>query len=172
MAAGTPITLTGAALGSSGATVQWQVSTNKGKTFTDITGENEQTYSFTPQLTDSGKLYQAVFSKPSGMKTGSITLTVDIPPSMTTVSSNQTAAASTSQKATFTASASSRTPKPGVQWQVSSDGGNTWNAIKGVTSTTLSLNKVSGTQNGTKYRAVFTNLAGQVFSSAATMTVN
>ncbi len=171
VAAGTPITLTAVVPGTSGATIQWQVSTNKGKNFTSIAGATGATYTFTPQLTDSGKVYQAIFSNPAGTKTGAVTLTVDVPPGSTTGPANQTVAAGTSQMATFTASASVGTPTPTIQWQVSSDGGLTFTNITGATLSRLTLTNLTAAQDGNRYRAVFTNPVGQVSTPAATLTV-
>jgi hypothetical protein len=74
---------------------------------------------------------------------------------------------------TFTAAATG-TPTPTVQWQVSTDGGLTWNNITGNTSaqtTTLILLTTNTNMNGYQYRAVFTNSVGTATSSAATLTV-
>jgi hypothetical protein len=46
-----------------------------------------------------------------------------------------------------------------VQWQISTDGGATWNNIPGATSTTLSFT-VQLSDNGNQYHAVFTNGCG------------
>ncbi len=170
VAAGTPITLTAASLGSSGATVLWQVRTPKDKTFTNIPGATALSLAFTPQQTDSGNLYQAVFSKPTGTKTATVTLTVDAPPTITAGPANQTVAAGTSQKAIFTASASG-TPMPSVQWQVSSDGGLTFSNLAGATATKLTLSYLTATQDGNCYRAVWSNPVGQPCTSAAVLTV-
>lgn len=70
--------------------------------------------------------------------------------------------------ATFT-SASSGSPLPIVQWQVSTDG-NIWTDISGATSATLTF-ATSGTDNGKQYRAVWTNSVGSVNSNAALLTV-
>ncbi|HBB87033.1 MAG TPA: hypothetical protein DC047_05410, partial [Blastocatellia bacterium] len=70
---------------------------------------------------------------------------------------------------TFTA-ASSGFPPPTVQWQVSSGGG-PFTDIPGATSNTLTFT-ANISQDGNKYRAVFTNAGGSATSSAATLTVN
>lgn len=61
-------------------------------------------------------------------------------------------------------------PIPTVQWQRSTNGGSTWNAVAGATATTYSRT-VSTTDNGHSYRAVFTNSSGSVTTSAAVVTV-
>lgn len=71
--------------------------------------------------------------------------------------------------ASFTASATG-SPTITVQWQVSTDGGQTFTNVAGATSDTLTF-YVYSSENGYKYRAVFTNSAGVTFSSIATLTV-
>ena len=71
---------------------------------------------------------------------------------------------------TFTAAASG-TPTPTVQWQFSTDNGATWSNISGATSTSLSI-QANASDNGTRFRAVFTNSSGSVATNAATLTVN
>ncbi len=70
----------------------------------------------------------------------------------------------------FTASASG-TPPPSVQWQLSTDGGASFNDISGATSSTLSFTTQLA-DNGLRYRAVFTNGAGSVNSLSALLTIN
>jgi hypothetical protein len=69
----------------------------------------------------------------------------------------------------FTAAATGD-PAPTVQWQISSDGGATFINIPGATATTLTF-RASARQNGNQYRAVFSNAAGTVASTAATLTM-
>jgi len=57
-----------------------------------------------------------------------------------------------------------------VQWQVSTGGG-AFSNVSGATSTTLSF-ATALTQNGNRYRAVFTNSVGPATTTAATLTVN
>src|SRR5258707_8821267 len=89
-------------------------------------------------------------------------------PTITTQPTNQTVTAG--QTATFTAAATG-SPTPTVQWQVSTDGGVTFNNVSGATSTTLSFTTALS-QNGNQYQAVFTNSAGTATTTAATLTVN
>ena len=62
-------------------------------------------------------------------------------------------------------------PTPTVQWQVSTNGGSSFSNISGATSATYTINAVTASQNGYKYRAVFTNSAGTATTSVATLTV-
>jgi hypothetical protein len=54
---------------------------------------------------------------------------------------------------------------------VSTDGGNTFTNIAGATSTTLTLTDTKASQNGYRYRAVFTNSIGSKTTTAAILTV-
>ncbi len=67
----------------------------------------------------------------------------------------------------FTATGS---PAVTVQWQVSTDGGATFEDIPGATSSTLTFNATLA-DNGQKYRAVLTNSEGTVNTAIATLTV-
>ncbi|GAA4724013.1 immunoglobulin domain-containing protein [Phytohabitans rumicis] len=70
---------------------------------------------------------------------------------------------------TFTAAATG-TPAPTVRWQVSPDGAQTWHDLAGATETTLSF-PARSTQDGYRYRALFTNELGTTRTTAATLTV-
>jgi hypothetical protein len=61
-------------------------------------------------------------------------------------------------------------PAPTVRWQVSPDGGQTWQDVAGETTTTLSFTARS-TQDGYRYRAAFTNALGTTRSTAAALTI-
>jgi hypothetical protein len=169
VAQGTTVTITTAASSNPAALVQWYVSTNKGKTYSPIPGANSLTLTFTAQQSDSGNLYQAIFtSTHSSTKTAAVTLTVDLPPAV--ISQPASVSVAAGKKATFSAAASG-TPAATVQWQVSTDGGKTFTNIQGATAANLMLNNVAASQNGYEYRAVFTNPVGQVASKAVTLTV-
>ena len=60
--AGTPVAFTTAAIGYPIPTVQWQVSSDNGETFTDLAGATSSAFSFTAQLTERGNLYRAVYT--------------------------------------------------------------------------------------------------------------
>ena len=91
----------------------------------------------------------------------------DDPPAITLDPVSQTV--TRGQTVTFTANASG-TPIPGVQWQLSTNGGGSFTNIVGATAKTLSFSTTSR-QNGNQYRAVFSNSAGTATTSAATLTV-
>ncbi len=152
-------------------TQQWQVSTDGGTTFTNISGATHPTLTL-DNVTASmnGYEYRAVFTNSVGTTpTTAATLAVQFAPAMTVNPANQTVTAG--QAATFTTSASGN-PTPTIQWQVSTDHGETFNDISGATNLTLTLTSVTTAQNGYQYRAVFTNSIGSITTSIATLTVN
>jgi hypothetical protein len=105
------------------------------------------------------------------LDTGSGTLTTEVkgnqPPVVTAQPSSQTVVAGSA--VTLTAAASG-TPVPGVQWQVSGDGGKTFGNISGATATTLTFT-AQAAQDGDRYRAVFSSATGQAITNAAVLSV-
>ena len=76
----------------------------------------------------------------------------------------------TGSPATFI-SAASGNPVPTVQWQVSTDNGNTWNDILSATNPTYSFTTSTG-DNSKQYKAIWTSSAGSVSSNPASLMVN
>jgi hypothetical protein len=68
---GKTATFTAAARGTPTPTVQWQVSTNGGTSWSDISGATNTTHSFTAASGDDGKQYRAVFTTTAGSATSS-----------------------------------------------------------------------------------------------------
>lgn len=165
---GSQATFTAAAFGNPTPSVQWQVSANSGTTYTNVAGATSTTLNVTTNVTQNHYLYRAVFSNAAGTATTApATLTVQTAPSITIQPTSQTVASGS--QVTLTAAAIGD-PTPTVQWQVSTDGGKTYNNISGATSTTLKF-VAAASQNGYLYRAVFTNAIGSVITSAAKLTV-
>jgi hypothetical protein len=166
--AGQSATFTAAASGNPAPAVQWQFSADGGTTFNNILGATSTTYTFTAEPSENGDEYQAVFTNSVGtVNTDAASLTVNSLPVITVQPSSETV--NQGQQATFTAAATG-TPTPGVQWQVSTDGGTTFTSISGTGSATYSFTTAAG-ENGNEYRAAFTNTAGTVYSAAATLTL-
>ncbi|HEX2702938.1 MAG TPA: G1 family glutamic endopeptidase, partial [Solirubrobacteraceae bacterium] len=168
VAAGATASFTAAASGGPPPSVEWLLSTDGGATWSLILGASSSTYSFTATAAQSGDEFEAVFWNSSSAATSSpATLTIGTAPQVTTQPSSATVAAG--NPGSFTAAASG-TPAPSVQWQVSTDGGNTWGSIAGATSSTY-LFTTSGQESGYEYRAVFTNAVGSATSGAAALTL-
>jgi hypothetical protein len=68
---GNTATFTANASGSPTPTVQWQVSTNGGSSWGNISGATNTTYSFTTVSGDNGNQYRAVFTNTAGSATSS-----------------------------------------------------------------------------------------------------
>jgi hypothetical protein len=169
-------------------TEQWQVSTDGGDTFSNITdggvysGTASATLSITGATTDmNGYEYRNLFTNGSNTATTTpSTLTVDFAPTITTNPTSSTI--NTGSSTTFTVAAAGN-PTPSVQWQVSTDGGNNFNNLtdggiySGSATSTLTVTEATLTENGYEYRAIFSNTlfdAGEpttATTAAATLTV-
>lgn len=166
--AGNSVSFSAAATSTPSPALQWQVSTNGGSSWNDIAGATSSPLTFTAAASQNGNRYRAVFTNTCTSTNGSsATLTVDTAPSVTTNPSTQSVCSG--NPASFSASASG-SPAPTLQWQVSTDGGSTFNDIPGATSSPLTFTASSG-DDGKRYRAVFTNTCGTSNSTAATLTV-
>ena len=120
--AGSMVTLTAAASGNPAATVQWEVSTDGGQTFTSIAGATSANYTFAAEGVDNGYLYRAVFSAGTDtVLTNTAALTVNTIPTVTTSPASQTVNAGGTVSLTAAASGN---PTPTVQWQVNKNDGN------------------------------------------------
>ncbi len=168
-----------------GATYQWQVSTDGGNTFNNISNTGVYTGVTTSTLTVTGATavmnnyqYRAVVSANCGLSnSNAATLTVNTAPVITTqpvVSTTICAGSNTS----YTVGASGN----GVsyQWQLSTTGaGGPWNNISnggvytGVTSATLNITGSTAAMNGYLYRAVATGTCSPAATSNnASLAVN
>lgn len=131
-----------------------------------VTLSADGTLSGTP-TTPGSYTFDVAAANPDGASSQQVTMNVDAPPTVTTQPSAQKVTAG--QPVTFTAAASGY-PVPAIQWQSSSDGGSTWSDVPGATSASLSFTAI-GQDNGSSYRAVFTNVAGSATTVAAPLTV-
>jgi hypothetical protein len=163
----TPITFTARA-GGQGVGVQWQRSTNGGKTWSDLFGATSTSLTVNLPNTQSGWLYHAVFTNGSGkVTTRAAALTVGYAPLVEFQPHGF--AVQVGQSVSLSASASSD-PAATVQWQVSTDGGQTFTNIKKATAGTLKVKGKAGA-SGYLYRAVFANLLGAVITDAVGVVV-
>ncbi len=165
----TKVTFTAAAGGLPTPTVHWQASFDGGTYWLNIPGATSPTLTFPAIVLANGTEYRAVFSNTFGTATtNAATLTVDFDPQIIMQPNNEQVRKG--QEVTFTAAAIGR-PTPTVQWQVSTNGGNTWSSISGATSTTLTFQGTAA-QNGNLYRAVFTDTCGNATTRAASLHVD
>ena len=168
---GSTATFSAVATGNPAPTVQWQSSTNGGTTWTNIAGATSTTYTTPVTVTsDNGVKYRALFTNSTvTTATNAATLTVTWAPSITSQPTNTSV--NVGNSATFTAAATAN-PAPSVQWQSSTNNGSTWANISGATSTTYTTPATIATNDGTLYRATFTNPAGTVNTSIAQLRIN
>ncbi len=132
---------------------------------TAINGATLSSYT-TPatRSSDNGAQFAAVVSNSVGSVTSNTaTLTVNIPPSVTTQPASLTVTAG--QTATFTVAATGTAPLS-YQWQTNATN------IPGATSSSYTTPATSSSDNGSQFAAIVSNSAGSVTSNAATLTVN
>jgi alpha-tubulin suppressor-like RCC1 family protein len=156
------------------ATVKWQRSNDGGATWGDIPGATSASYT-TPATTtaDSGAQFLAIFTNANGpTPTNAATLTVNPTPAYPVVVTHPTSqSVAVGATATFSVSVTG-TPTPGLQWQVSTDGGATWTDIPGATGTSYTTPATTAGDNGKEYRVIATNGSGSAGSASATLTVS
>ncbi len=169
VATGSPATFAAAATGDPTASVQWQVSTDGGSAFADLTGETSGTLTVTPTYADNGNQYRAVFTNPgAAVHTTAATLTVQAS-SPTVANQTSSVSATAGDTATFSVTPSGD-PVPTSQWSVSTDGGTTFTDITGATDNDLSFAPTYG-DSGNVYRNTLTSIAGTVVSDPIPLTV-
>jgi alpha-tubulin suppressor-like RCC1 family protein len=159
-----------AASGFPAPTVQWELSTDGGSSWSQVAGatSSQLTVSNT-NISEDGNEYRAVFANAAGSATSqAATLSVHAPPVVTQDPTSTTVEAG--EAATFEAAATGF-PAPTVQWEVSTNGGSTWSAVGGATTTKLTIETTVLAESGREFRAAFTNPAGNATSNFATLTV-
>jgi len=191
--AGARVNFAAAARGNPTPTIEWQVSTNNGRSWKRIRGASGFVYSIVSSLSRRGNDFRAVFTNAVNstathlarlnVKESPLHLTAT-PARALAIASNQnrriasptitsqpaSVTVTTDSTATFKAAASG-TPAPKVMWQVSVNQGRTWNRVVGATSANYSL-VATVSQGGNEFRAVFTNSAGSATTDRATLSVN
>jgi len=101
-----------AATGTPPPTIQWQVSTDGGVTFSNITGATSTTLTFTASLSQNGNLFQAVFTNSVGSATSSAAQLTVLNPAATTALVSSANPSAFGQAVTFTATVSSPSGTP------------------------------------------------------------
>ena len=154
-------------------TYQWQVSTDGGATFTDITGATTTSLSL-PAVTASmnGSQYHLVITScgPGGLTSSNVTLTVNSPASITAQPTN-TSACTGGGDATFTVAAGGNSIS--YQWQVSTNGGTSFTNIPGATANSLTVTGITSAMNNNIYQVIISNpCTASLVSSQATLSVS
>jgi len=104
---GQTASFTAAASGTPPPTIQWQLSTDGGVTFSNIAGATSTTITFTASLTQNGNLYQAVFTNSAGSATSSAAQLTVLNPAATTALVSSANPSIFGEAVTFTATVSS-----------------------------------------------------------------
>ncbi|MBI5856441.1 MAG: proprotein convertase P-domain-containing protein [Sphingobacteriales bacterium] len=171
---GFTVTYTVAATGT-GITYQWRRNGVNLSNGGFINGVNTNTLVLSFVSATTSGTYDCVVSgvcAPPAISNGAV-LTVATAPTISTQPANVTVCSG--QNASFSVVAAG-TPAPNIyQWQLSTDGGATWNNILtgSAFTPTLSLTNVTVTMSGNRYRCIITNFCGQnITSGSATLTVN
>jgi hypothetical protein len=152
---------------------QWQNSAD-GVNFASIAGATSPSLVLNAvAVADSGRRLRVLVSNSAGSVTSSAaTLTVNPAPAAPVISTQPANAVVTAgQTASFTVAASG-TPVPSYQWQLSTDGGASFNNVVGAVGASLTTAATSLANNGQRYRVVVSNSAGAVTSSVALLSVN
>lgn len=166
------------AVGTPPLSYRWQVSTDGGATYSDIAGGDLASYT-TPatQTTDNDKRFHVVVSNSVGNVTSNpATLTVapGSPPVVTLNPVSRFAYLPNGDfmpsTGTFTA-AFSGTPTPTLQWQVSTNGGQSFTNVNGATAASYTTPTVTTGDDTKQFRLVATNIAGTAATNPALLTV-
>lgn len=154
---GSSATFSVTATGSSPLTYQWQ------KGGVDINGGTASSYTIGSAQTADAGTYKVTVTNPAGsVSSGSATLTVNTPVTITSQPADMTVVVGSSASFSVTATG---TPKLSYQWK--KNGAN----ISTGTSATFSISSALSTSAGS-YSVVVTNPAGSVTSGVANLTVN
>jgi hypothetical protein len=152
-------------------TYQWQVSTNGGAVFTNLTGANSTALTIASVNSSlSGNYYQLLVVGCGGdtIISNQVTLTVSNQTEITVQPVSVQACVGGNAVFQVTSSGSNLQ----YQWQMSTDGGTTYLSIAGATNVAYTINSISILQNQNKYRVVIVNSCGNTTTSqAATLTV-
>jgi hypothetical protein len=158
----------------SGLTYNWQVSTDAGTTWNNVSPSATTAILTLTGLTAgmNNNQYRCVVAGTCtsvGINSNAATLSLNT--SIIISSQPASTALCAGVNASFSISASGTGLTQ--QWQVSTDGGATWSNISGATSTSLNLTAVTTSMNNNKYRAVLNGTCtSNLNSSEATLTVN
>ncbi len=147
--------------GTAPTSYQWQVSTNSGSTWTDISLETTSSLALSGlTIADNAKQYRCALNGGTINSNGAL-LTVYNPPAIGTQPTNQTICSNaTSGGFSVVATGSNLT----YLWEVSTNGGSTWatvtgSNVSGITSSALAFTSVTNAMDGYKYRVTVSGSA-------------
>jgi hypothetical protein len=167
--AGQTATFTAAASGSPPPSVQWQISTDQGVTFTDIPGASSTTLNVVATGAMTGDRFRALFTNTAGQATSgaAILIVKNFAPIIESQPTSVSVKAGSTARFTVVEIAD---PAATIQWQKAKKGSSKFKSIRGATSTTLAIVATTA-KKGQKFRAVITNEFGTVTSATALLSV-
>lgn len=158
-------------------TYQWEVSTDAGETWTDVTGETSDTLtvaSIDPEYVDSNQFRVVVSATgTSDVVSDAATLTV-IERTITILVQPEDVEVADGDPAEFNVSAEVSPTEPlTYQWEVSADAGENWADVTGETTDTLTVASIDPEYvTGNQFRVVVSSAnASDVTSEAVTLTI-
>ena len=175
---GTGTSFTASASGT-GLNYQWEVSTNGGSTWSNVTNGGVYSGATTPTLTLTnvppslnGYRYRCFISSPpcTPATTSSALLTVNTFPVITAQPTNVTICEFGNP--TFSVTATTGVGSLSYQWQISTNAGVSWTNIAGATSSSYAQTNIPAGQNGYRFRVIVTAGCGSTTSNAGILTVN
>ena len=151
---------------------QWQVSTNAGSTYSNLSNANTATISLANiTAAQNGNLYRVLISgacSVTATASNGAMLTVNNPAAVT----QQPTSVSKCVGNNVTFSSAATGTGISYQWQVSTNGGTSFTNITGAVSSTLNVNNIQLVQSSNQYRVqVSSSACAGAQSSAATLTV-
>jgi Concanavalin A-like lectin/glucanases superfamily/Immunoglobulin I-set domain len=153
-------------------TYQWQTDNGSGgESWNNISGATGTNYTFTAATAGTNE-YQLVVTGTGAVASSApaiLTIKPQAAPAVSMDTSPSSASLFAGQQIIFTASFSGNQPITN-QWQVSTDGGATFQNINGATGTSLTITNLQASNSG-KYRLKASNGVGSGFSTPATLTV-
>lgn len=167
--AGSIATFNAAASGNSNQ-YQWQVSTDAGSSYTNISGANSSTYSVNATTAENNYRYRLIVTNacPSSDTSVAAVLTVTEPASISAQPVSQTLCSG--NNASFSVTGNNVNA---YQWQVSTDGGVTFSSITSANAATLTLSNITASMNNNQYQVLVTGCApAPINSSIVSLTVN
>ena len=178
VAAPAPASFTVVAAGQPAPSFQWQVSKDGGVTWNNAgSGTGAQAATYTTAATgaaDDGSLYQVQVFNSTGATTSSAAhLTVDYAPVVVTPPANQIV--NLGSIAVFAVVAKADPAPTSYQWQVSTDGGTTWNPPangSGAATPTFTTAPAGYGDAGSRFRVVITNAQGSATSASASLALS
>ena len=166
---GSPVSFS---VGASNVNYQWQVSTNGGSTYTNISGATSSAYAISSAaVSQSGNLYRCELTNDCGATATSDAALLSVSGVTAVTNPPQDLSVCEGNPATFQVGAVGASLT--YQWQLSTDGGTVWSAIAGATSAQYVISNATTALNGNRYRCVVSGTCtpGTATSQAATLTV-